>query len=168
MLGPNLTFWSTNGLCQNGSLTFFFAWMGLLQQCWGSDTCNRELCFPVVWLKLLQMVLFSIPILMNLVAIDRAFVVVLAQTFNCGHDVFACHMLLQCLLWACEALLHILFHVRRGELPQTVNILSVGNGVFVHCLVGMCNPNIEVTDVPMTFSEIVWAAGICVKCKCRC
>jgi len=146
----------------------FFAWMGLLQQCWGSDTCSRKLCFPLSWLKLLQMAFCSIHILMNLASIERAFVVVLAQTFNCGHNVFTCHMVLQCLVRACEALLHILFRVRRGGLPQTANILSVWNGVFAHCLVGMCNPNIEVTDVPMTFSENIWAAGVCVKCKHRC
>jgi len=105
---------------------------------------------------------------MNLVLIERTFVVVLAWTFNCGHNVFICHMVLQCLFWAYETLLDILFRVRRGELPQTVNVLSVWNGVFAHCLVGMCNANIEVTDVLMTFSENIWAVGICVKCKCRC
>ena len=69
---------------------------------------------------------------MNLVLIERTFVVVLAQTFNCGHDVFTCHIVLQCLFWACEAMLDVLFCVRRGELPQTANVLSVWHGVFVH------------------------------------
>ena len=77
-------------------------------------------------------------------------------------------MVLQCLFWAYEDLLDMLFCVRRGKLPQTVNILSVWNGVVVHHLVGMYNPNIEVTDVSMTFSENIWAVGVCVKGKYRC